>query len=564
MIKTRIIHTGKHLWKVVAMLFLAFCISLYFAPQTSAQTKNKKTVTKTATTKKSTSSSKKSSTTTKKSSSTKKTSKTKTVLSESKKLQNEQAATKRLRAIQQQKEKQLNHSIKSNLDSVILISNEIVTQQHIVDSLNRSIKIVEARIDLLNTEIEKLKKDLKDKKDKYANSIKYQQRNRSAQDELMFIFSANKFSQMLRRLRYAREYSSYQVVQGKLIRAQQHKTMIKQNDLLKMKTQLFFDKIEKKERQEALKKMRTNCEEKIVYLNKNLERVQSQIQVYKEKEADLDKQIEAAIQKEIEAARKAEAERKAREEAARKAAEAERREKERQLAEAKEAKARAEAAKKAAAERIALAQKAKEEATNSVEKKDAKKEISNLKSEIKAAEKDMKKADADIKKADEAVRLAAQNESVKMAEIDKWVANDNNAKLSSSFTANKGHLPMPITGSYVIAKHYGTYTVPGLKAVTLDNKGIDIKGHDGAMARAVFDGEVSSVFQYGSSYIVMLRHGSYISVYSGLSSVAVSKGQTVTTRQSLGRVGRNSDGNIILHFQLRKESARLNPEQWVR
>ena len=122
---------------------------------------------------------------------------------------------------------------------------------------------------------------------------------------------------------------------------------------------------------------------------------------------------------------------------------------------------------------------------------------------------------------------------------------------------------MPITGSYVIARHYGTYSVQGLKAVTLDNKGIDIKGQEGAMARAVFDGEVSNVFQYGSSYIIMLRHGSYISVYSGLSSVAVSKGQKVTTRQSLGKVGRNSDGQIILQFQLRKESARLNPEQWV-
>lgn len=536
-------------------------VQLSFFCAISADAQTKKTTT-TKTTKKATTPAK---TTTKKSTTTKKTTAKKpVVLSESKKLQNEQANTKRLRAQSQQQEKNINRSIKSNLDSVMLLSNEIITQQEFVDSLNRSIKNVTGRIDILNKEVSKLKKDLQDKKDKFAKSMRYQQKNRNAQDELMFIFSAEHFSQMIRRFRYAREYSSYQVVQGKLIRNQQRKMQVKQNDLLNMKTQLFLDKIKVKERQEKLAEMKARCQEKVEYLNKNLARVQKQIQAYKDKEAELDKQIEEAIQKEIEAARKAEAERKAREEAARKAAEAERREKERQLAEAKAAKARAEAAKKAAAEKIAAAQKAKEEATNKDEKKDAKKEISTLKSEIKAAEKEMKKADEDIRKADDAVRIATQTENIKKAEIDKWVSNDSSTKLSSSFTANKGRLPMPITGSYVIARHYGTYSVQGLKAVTLDNKGIDIKGQEGAMARAVFDGEVSNVFQYGSSYIIMLRHGSYISVYSGLSSVAVSKGQKVTTRQSLGKVGRNSDGQIILHFQLRKESARLNPEQWVR
>lgn len=535
-------------------------VQLSFFCAISADAQTRKTTT-TKTTKKATTPAK---TTTKKSTTTKKTTAKKpVVLSESKKLQNEQANTKRLRAQSQQQEKNINRSIKSNLDSVMLLSNEIITQQEFVDSLNRSIKNVTGRIDILNKEVSKLKKDLQDKKDKFAKSMRYQQKNRNAQDELMFIFSAEHFSQMIRRFRYAREYSSYQVVQGKLIRNQQRKMQVKQNDLLNLKMQLFLDKIKVKERQKKLAEMKARCQEKVEYLNKNLARVQKQIQAYKDKEAELDKQIEEAIQKEIEAARKAEAERKAREEAARKAAEAERREKERQLAEAKAAKARAEAAKKAAAEKIAAAQKAKEEATNKDEKKDAKKEISTLKSEIKAAEKEMKKADEDIRKADDAVRIATQTENIKKAEIDKWVSNDSSTKLSSSFTVNKGRLPMPITGSYVIARHYGTYSVQGLKAVTLDNKGIDIKGQEGAMARAVFDGEVSNVFQYGSSYIIMLRHGSYISVYSGLSSVAVNKGQKVTTRQSLGKVGRNSDGQIILHFQLRKESARLNPEQWV-
>ena len=181
----------------------------------------------------------------------------------------------------------------------------------------------------------------------------------------------------------------------------------------------------------------------------------------------------------------------------------------------------------------------------------------------------MKTAEKETKVAEKAEREEAKaNAKAAAAKPTTTVtANDeskSDARLTGSFAANKGRLPMPITGSYSVVGHYGTYNVGGLKNVTLNNKGIDIRGQQGAMARAVFDGVVSYVAQYGATYIVMLRHGSYISVYSGLSSVAVSKGSKVTTRQALGKVGTDADGKITLKFQLRKESATLNPEQWVR
>ncbi|MBF1616467.1 MAG: peptidoglycan DD-metalloendopeptidase family protein, partial [Prevotella sp.] len=56
------------------------------------------------------------------------------------------------------------------------------------------------------------------------------------------------------------------------------------------------------------------------------------------------------------------------------------------------------------------------------------------------------------------------------------------------------------------------------------------------------------------------RHGIYISVYANLGSVGVSKGQKVGTGQTIGTVGKTG----ILQFQLRKETAKLNPEQWLR
>ena len=164
------------------------------------------------------------------------------------------------------------------------------------------------------------------------------------------------------------------------------------------------------------------------------------------------------------------------------------------------------------------------------------------------------------------MKVAAKEEKAEREKYEAWKSNDSSAdaKLSSNFSSNKGRLPMPITGSYSVVGHYGNYSVAGLRNVTLDNKGIDIRGQQGCAARAVFNGTVSSIFQYAGSYIVMLRHGSYISVYSGLSSVSVRKGQSVKAKDTLGAIGKDADGRYILHFQLRQESTRLNPEQWVR
>lgn len=145
--------------------------------------------------------------------------------------------------------------------------------------------------------------------------------------------------------------------------------------------------------------------------------------------------------------------------------------------------------------------------------------------------------------------------------VDKFQMNADDRRLSGSFEKNKGILPIPITGPYVIVGHYGQYAVA--KNVRLDNKGIDIRGKEGAKARAIFDGEVSAIFKYNGLNNVLIRHGNYISVYCNLSSVSVTKGSRVKTREEIGTVHKDSSGNWILHFQLRKETTKLNPEVWL-
>ena len=183
-------------------------------------------------------------------------------------------------------------------------------------------------------------------------------------------------------------------------------------------------------------------------------------------------------------------------------------------------------------------------------------------------EKARKRAEAEARKKAKAsgsgkTEASKSSDTPKTGKVEKYNLNTEDRKLSGSFERNRGILPMPITGPYVIVSHYGQYKVDGLKNVKLDNKGIDIKGKAGAKARAIFDGEVSAIFKYNGLNNVLVRHGNYISVYCNLSSVSVSKGTKVKTRSELGTVHQDASGNVVLHFQLRKETTKLNPEVWL-
>ena len=143
-----------------------------------------------------------------------------------------------------------------------------------------------------------------------------------------------------------------------------------------------------------------------------------------------------------------------------------------------------------------------------------------------------------------------------------WLTAEDR-QLNGTFEQNRGRLPVPITGQYMIGNRFGTYNVPGLKNVQLENKGTNYVGRPGARARSIFAGEVTAVFQFGGSRNVLIRHGSYISVYCNLSSVTVAKGQKVNAKDIIGTVADDGTGKCVLHFQLRKETTKLNPESWI-
>ena len=375
--------------------------------------------------------------------------------------------------------------VKSQLDNLALINGQIDERKKYISAIEKDVQTINGEIKTLQRQLKSLQQELNDKKDKYKASVQYMYRNKSIQEKLMFIFSAENLSQTYRRLRYVREYADFQRLQAVEIERKQKQVEAKKAELettRAAKEQLL------KESEAEKKKLEKQEKDKQAILNglrRKQRGIQNEINKKRKTANQLNARIDRLIEQEIEKARK-----RAEEEARK--------------------KAREEAAK----------QGTKSSAKESVPAKPAAK-----------------------------------------GTVDKFRMNTEDRQLSGSFEKNKGILPMPITGPYVIVGRYGQYTVT--KNVRLDNKGIDIRGKDGAKARAIFDGEVSAIFKYNGLNNVLVRHGNYISVYCNLSTVSVGKGDKVKTRQEIGEVQKDASGNPVLHFQLRKETTKLNPEVWL-
>ena len=142
--------------------------------------------------------------------------------------------------------------------------------------------------------------------------------------------------------------------------------------------------------------------------------------------------------------------------------------------------------------------------------------------------------------------------------------NASDVALNSKFELNKGKIPWPVDNGFV-SVHFGPYTIEGTKLKD-NNPGVTIATPNaGGSVKAVFDGEVAAIHNYGDGVAVVIRHGKYFTSYSNLSGVSVSKGAMVKTGQAIGRVGEAQDGGGgQVDFMLMIENKNVNPESWLR
>lgn len=215
------------------------------------------------------------------------------------------------------------------------------------------------------------------------------------------------------------------------------------------------------------------------------------------------------------------------------------------------------------------------ESTNLTGLKQKKKEVvRSLEKEEKRLRKDLdetKKAVAVLDKLindiireeiERAAREAREREA-KAKATNKAVEAAPSVVLSSSFEENRSKFPWPVSG--FVSQKFGRQEHPVLKGIVLQNDGINIQTKQEERVKCIFEGEVRAVAfipSIGTSVIV--SHGEYFTVYSGLKEVLVKKGQKVSLNQEIGQVHINSDGVSELRFQIRKNTVALDPQAWLK
>ena len=360
----------------------------------------------------------------------------------------------------------------SQLAALSALTAQIKKQQQLVDQLDADIRATDREIKSIEEQLVTLQAELERRKEHYAHALRLMTSKNTFENRLMFLLSAESFNQMVRRMRYLREYSTFQQEQGEELMAKQEELENKRTELentRKAKQALLAKRVEEKQ---ALDSRKAEQQKLVGSLKKKQKEIRNRIAAQQKERNKLNEEIKRIIEAEI-AARNAEQQ-----------------------------------------------------------------------------------------KGDDA------SGSTKPSGTTMPVYRQNAAdrKLSGSFERNRGRLPVPITGPYLVTSHYGVNYVEGLKNVKYNNNGIDIRGQQDCQARAVFDGTVSFIFEHPQvqgSYIVMIRHGQYISAYFNLGSLKVKKGDKVKINTPLGLIRPDASGNYTMQFQLRKDTQSLNPEQWI-
>lgn len=395
---------------------------------------------------------------------------------------------------------------KSSMGALVNINMKLEKRQELINTINAQLAELNRDIVKNENESQQLKNNLEKLKKEYARMVVFAQRNQDAYSALMFIFAADNFNQAYTRLKYLQQYSEFRKKQALEIINTQTQLLAKLNELKDQRHEknvlLGNEQVEKKQ----LSSEKSEQEQVLTELQKKEKQLKTELEKKKEDAV----QLQIAIKKLIEAEIRRQAEEAAKAEEARMLA----------VKKAKEAKAREEKRKKDAGIK-------------------------------KVPEKNENKDLADVK--------IEKNEPPKLPDV-----SEETEALSADFSNNRGKLPWPVSKG-VICETYGEHEHPAIKGFMMFNNGLEICATRGTQARAVFEGEVTSIaVSPTGGKLVIIRHGDYRSVYCNLGDIVVKTGQKVSVKQVIGTVMHNEDEDkTSMNLQIWKGQKTMDPSGWL-
>jgi septal ring factor EnvC (AmiA/AmiB activator) len=404
----------------------------------------------------------------------------------------------------------------ASLGQLNVIKERLTQKQGQIQHISTQLQGIETNVHQTVNQVLSTQEQLARLKAEYARLMYAASKTSSGFNQLMFLFAAESFNQFVLRLRYVRQYTEERQKQAlRIIGAQQqlsHEldglTQQRQRQKSLLTTQLVENR--------NLIGLKTEQDEVVQQLSQQEQGLRQELAERQQAVARLDDLIAQRVREEI--ARAAHAARLA-----------------------------AVAARRRAARSAASASRRR--TTTS-----------------RAEEPIARSADADTRDDSDASanpESDAPEETTADRRASRVALTPQTALVSSGFAGNRGRLPWPVARGFV-SQHFGRHPHPVLRHVTVDNRGVDIQTNAGEAVRAVFGGRVLTVAQVpGMNTIVMIQHGEYFTVYAKLRSVNVHEGEQVSAREAIGTAATDADGTAQVQFQVWRNSANLNPENWL-
>jgi len=390
---------------------------------------------------------------------------------------------------------------KQSLGQLNMLARKINLQERYIGSINKELRMIDDDLYRSNLEIYRLQRQLDTLKSEYARTIVYAYKNRSSFDYVNFIFSATSFNDAVRRVTYLKSYRAYREKQVTTINETQQLIARRQQQQIGRKQEKSVALKSQTTQRNELADQKKEKDQVVSKLKSEGNELKKQIAAKKKRDRDLNNAIAAVIRREMEAARK--------------------KEKDKFEAEKKER------------DRLAAAKKKSDAAASPSNPTNA--PVSPVTPEV------------------------TERKPISYLEVE---AKD--VKLGADFTTSRGKLPWPVDKKVVLIP-FGRYEVPGFTKIYDDNPGLTIGTPSGSAVKAVFDGEVIAIHNYGEAAAVIVRHGKYFTSYGNLSAVNVSKGAAVKIGQVVGRAGDADDGSGgMVNFMLMIENKNVNPAAWLR
>lgn len=197
---------------------------------------------------------------------------------------------------------------KTSLNRLNLLSKQILSRKKVISLLNQELDEIEKDILNIQGQLRTLKRELGDKQTNYGKSMRGLYKRHSSQDKLLFILSAESFSQSMRRMRYLREYADWQKRQANDIVEKQAEISRKQAEMEKTRAEKRALLGTRQEESKKLESEEASQKEEVQLLNKRQKDLKADLQKKRRQAEALNRQIEKQIAEEI---ARAEAEAKA-------------------------------------------------------------------------------------------------------------------------------------------------------------------------------------------------------------------------------------------------------------